>query len=74
MKYIYIPLILVLFSCGKEKKCACEEEYDPILTYVYKNSVIYQGKCYTALTQGRGTAPGNLTPSGETLWEECNKD
>ena len=60
---------LVLVSCNK--KCDCQNNWDPNITYYSGNLVLHNGIYWKAFTQGGGSIVEPGTSSGD-IWEECN--
>jgi len=61
--------ILSLISCGGS--CDCSENWSAEDLYIKDDVVSYEGKCWTAVAQGRGIVPGPWLENGNDIWEEC---
>jgi hypothetical protein len=74
MKKILFCLIIGvgLFTVSCSKKCNCSENWDSTTTYVEDDLVLYDGKCWKALAQGRGIVPGPWQQNGNDIWKECS--
>lgn len=70
---LYVLLIIGLGLTSCNKKCNCTENWDPNLTYVKRDLVKYDGKCWKAVAQGRGITPGPWLENGNDIWHECPK-
>lgn len=60
---------IIAYSCNQN--CECNEEWDSTITYVKDDIVNHDGKCWTAVAQGRGIVPGPWLENGNDIWEEC---
>ncbi len=61
----------IFFFASCQKRCSCIMEYDENVTYKKGNSVSHEGKCYKAISQGRGIKPGPYRQNGNDIWKEC---
>ena len=73
MRILCFILILVIstFSNSCKKKCDCNKSWDSSVTYYKNDLVLYDGKCWIALAQGKAIEPGPWLQNGNDIWEEC---
>lgn len=71
MKNLIVLIFLSSFiiSCGNS--CDCNQNWDSTLIYVQDDIVSYDGKCWIAISQGKGIEPGPWLENGNDIWEEC---
>ena len=65
-------LVLSIVATACNKKCDCNKNWDETVTYKKHNSVLYNGKCWSAKSQGTGIVPGPWLANGNDIWEPCN--
>ena len=59
----------ILNSCNK--KCDCQNNWDPNIVYHSDDLVNHNGKCCRVFSQGGGSIVERGTTGGD-IWEECN--
>lgn len=68
---IGITGLALLGAC--RKKCNCSQIWDADTTYVKKDLVYFEGKCWIAKAQGRGIEPGPWLENGNDIWVICTE-
>tara|TARA_Y100000385_G_scaffold283748_1_gene340478 strand:- start:183 stop:404 length:222 start_codon:yes stop_codon:yes gene_type:complete len=73
MKKLLILIAIVssfsVMSCNK--KCDCQNNWDPNINYYSGDLVYHNGICWKAFAQGGGSIVEPGTTGGD-IWKECN--